>query len=98
EHNVPPVGFGARARSSRAFSRHMSRRKIVMGWSRRPVVVAAATSVLTLVAAACGGGGDSGGAGGGDKQLTFVSWGGGYQEAQEDLIVKPWGEKNGVRI
>ncbi|WP_063842792.1 ABC transporter substrate-binding protein [Sphaerimonospora mesophila] len=66
-----------------------------MGWSRRPVAVAAATSMLTLVMAACGGGGDSGG---GDKQLTFVSWGGGYQEAQESLIVKPWGDKNGVRV
>ncbi|MEV4102624.1 extracellular solute-binding protein [Nonomuraea sp. NPDC049649] len=67
-----------------------------MGWSRRPVTVAAATSVLALLLAACGGGNGSG-AGGGDKQLTFVSWGGGYQEAQESLIVKPWGEKNGVR-
>lgn len=68
-----------------------------MGLWRRPATAAAAASVLALLLAACGGESGSGG-GGGDKQLTFVSWGGGYQETQEDLLVKPWGEKNGVRI
>lgn len=32
------------------------------------------------------------------SELTFVSWGGGYQEAQENLIVKPWAEENGVTL
>jgi putative spermidine/putrescine transport system substrate-binding protein len=32
------------------------------------------------------------------KELTFASWGGGYQEAQEATIVKPWGQENNVKI
>lgn len=31
-------------------------------------------------------------------ELTFVSWGGGYQDAQESEIVQPWADEEGVTV
>lgn len=63
----------------------------------------AAAVGLAFFAAACGTS-DAGGASTGESteaantQLTFVSWGGGYQEAQESSFVKPWAEQAGVTL
>lgn len=54
---------------------------------------------LSACAAGTGGSGDGGGDGEGTGgELTFASWGGGYQEAQEETIVRPWAEDAGVNL
>lgn len=64
------------------------------------------TQQLTLggaaLAAACGlsacaAGGDTGSSDSG-SELTFVSWGGGYQDAQQNEVVDPWAKKSGVSV
>lgn len=40
--------------------------------------------------------GANGAADGGE--FTFASWGGGYQDAQEEIIVQPWAEENGLEL
>jgi putative spermidine/putrescine transport system substrate-binding protein len=80
-------------------SEHSTTRRKYMSRSRRPLTLAVAASALTVALAACSAGTGTGSSGdAGSKQLTFVSWGGGYQEAQESIIVKPWGEKNDVKV
>ncbi|MFB7455945.1 ABC transporter substrate-binding protein [Streptomyces sp. NPDC056188] len=49
--------------------------------------------------AACSVGTTNGsGAGSGGKELTFTSWGGGYQDAQESAVVTPWAKARGVDV
>jgi putative spermidine/putrescine transport system substrate-binding protein len=74
--------------------------------ARRLALVGVSTAVA-LAIAGCGAGTgssstDDSGSGtessGASKELTFASWGGGYQDAQEATIVKPWGQENNVKI
>lgn len=53
---------------------------------------------LTLTACSAGTGSGSGDVGESGGTLTFASWGGGYQEAQEETIVQPWAEEYGVDL
>lgn len=68
---------------------------------RKPkLTVTAALAAQALILSACAAGGsdsssESSGVGG---SLTFVAWGGGMQEATEEIIVRPWGEENGVEV
>lgn len=55
----------------------------------------AVAGVLTLAfATACGGGSGADG----EKQLTFTSYGSGYQKAQAAAWLKPWAKKRGVEV
>lgn len=71
-----------------------------MRTTRTSRIVARSALGLAFVTALTGcaiGTGQSGTSGGGDS-LTFVSWGGGYQDAQMAAMVTPWAEENGVEI
>ncbi len=55
----------------------------------------AVLAAFALIGAACGGGGGGGGEGGGEQiTLTFVSYGGAYQEAQTKAWLEPFMEAN----
>lgn len=63
----------------------------------RPVRAASAITALALTLAGCGGSG--GGSESADsKSLTFVSFGGAYQEAQTKAMVEPYAAKEGLKI
>ena len=77
---------------------------------RTGIAVTTALTLATLAFAGCGGDGEdagssasSGGAATADQSiegstLTFVSWGGSYQDAQEKTMTNPFAQAEGVKI
>jgi putative spermidine/putrescine transport system substrate-binding protein len=63
---------------------------------RKKLLSIATLAVVPLSACSVGTGDASDGDGG--ESLTYVSWGGGYQEAQEAHMVQPWAEQNDFTI
>lgn len=64
---------------------------------KQALVAVAAVSALAL--AGCGAGGSDGGSdGGGASDLTFVSWGGVFQDAQLEAFGTPFTEETGVEV
>ena len=64
---------------------------------KRKYVPIAVLSLMPLAACSVGTGGDDSGSEG-SSSLTYVSWGGGYQDAQMSQMVEPWGQENDVTI
>jgi putative spermidine/putrescine transport system substrate-binding protein len=66
----------------------------------RRVQILALVFVITLLGAACGNDEQTPGEGGkfAGRTLTFMSWGGAYQEAETKAYIEPWEELTGATV
>lgn len=64
--------------------------------SRGPIHVAISIVLVTVLGSACSRGGSSGS--GSSGELTFVSWGGSYQEAETNAWIAPYEREAGTKV
>ena len=76
--------------TSRLKTGRLTRRDFVL----RALALGVSVSAIGTVLSACGGGDDDGGGGGEQVTMSFVSWGGTFQEAQTKAWLDPYAAAN----